>query len=269
MIADWLNVRDLLIFALVFIPLERLIPFQAQPINRRGILTDLLHFFVSGALVKFGLSLVIMATLAAAGAVIPSGLSGAVGALPLLVAVPLAIVLSDLGFYLSHRLLHTVPFLWRFHAIHHSSERLDWLAAYRVHPVDMLLVKTCSLVPLFALGFSELAILIAVLIYHWHSILLHSNVHAPFGPLKWIIASPAFHHWHHAHHDEAIDKNFAGQLSFWDVVFGTAHMPGYKPQAYGIDAPVPDGYLDQLAQPFRVRDEPSLDKALSDQSVRT
>ena len=93
--------------------------------------------------------------------------------------------------------------------------------------------------------------LIFSVIYHWQSLLLHSNVRIAFGPLRWIIASPRFHHWHHANQPEAIDKNFAGQLPVLDLVFGTVHFPraGF-PERYGTDAPVPKTYLGQLAYPF-------------------
>src|SRR5690606_27618749 len=141
-------------------------------------------------------------------------------------------------------------FLWDFHAVHHSTEEMDWLAAYRVHPVDQVLVKGTSLVPIFVLGFSEAAIAIASLLYFWHSILLHSNVKINFGPLKWLIASPEFNHWHHANHSEAVNKNLAGQLPLWDIVFRPAYMPGPLPEKYGVDDAVPRDYPRQLAYPF-------------------
>ena len=70
------------------------------------------------------------------------------------------------------------------------------------------------------------------------------------GPLKWLVATPEFHHWHHANDKAAIDKNLAGQVSLWDVVFGTAYMPGPLPEKYGVNDAVPRDYLSQLAYPF-------------------
>ena len=159
-------------------------------------------------------------------------------------------MLADTGFYLAHRAFHAVPFLWRFHSIHHSIEEMDWLAAHRVHPVDQILTKSASFVPVFALDFSSTAILIFTLVYQWQSLFIHSNTRIRVGPLKWLLASPQFHHWHHANEREAWDKNFAGQLPLLDILGGTLFMPDRMPQKYGTDDPVPPLYHQQLAYPF-------------------
>jgi sterol desaturase/sphingolipid hydroxylase (fatty acid hydroxylase superfamily) len=156
-----------------------------------------------------------------------------------------------LGFYLVHRAFHKVPWLWRFHAVHHSIEEMDWLAAHRVHPIDQILTKGASLIPIFALGFASEPMFLFAVMYRWQALLIHSNVRIGFGPLRWIFASPQFHHWHHANHREAFDTNFAGQLSLLDLLFGTMHLPGREtPRLYGTDDPVPGDYVGQLAYPF-------------------
>ncbi len=72
------------------------------------------------------------------------------------------------------------------------------------------------------------------------------------GPLRWLLASPQFHHWHHANETHAFDKNFAGQLPFLDALFGTLYIPGKAmPKAYGTGDPVPPLYHEQLLYPFR------------------
>lgn len=117
--------------------------------------------------------------------------------------------------------------------------------------MDQIVTKGASLVPCFALGFSEWALLVHFALYQWHSLMLHANISVNFGPLKWLVASPEFHHWHHSNRRHAHNKNFAGQLSIWDVVFGTAHMPhGEKPGDYGVDEVLPDGYVAQMIYPF-------------------
>jgi len=69
--------------------------------------------------------------------------------------------------------------------------------------------------------------------------------------LRWLFASPEFHHWHHSDNREARDKNFAGQLSFLDALFGSLHLPrGQVPTAYGLDQPMPQRYVPQLIYPF-------------------
>jgi sterol desaturase/sphingolipid hydroxylase (fatty acid hydroxylase superfamily) len=109
--------------------------------------------------------------------------------------------------------------------------------------------------PCFALGYSEWSIAAFAFLYHWHSLLLHANLDFGFGPLSRIFASPTFHRWHHCREREAWDRNFAGQLAFWDFLFGTAYLPAdRKASAFGIGEVVPNGYVAQLAAPFRRRD---------------
>ncbi|HSF91885.1 MAG TPA: sterol desaturase family protein, partial [Paracoccaceae bacterium] len=159
---------------------------------------------------------------------------------------------ADLGFYAAHRTFHAVPFLWRFHSVHHSIEQMDWLAAHRVHPVDQIITATASLLPLYLLGFPTLPIAVYAVIYQWQSLLIHSNVRINFGPLKWLLASPQFHHWHHANQKEAYDKNFSAQLPFIDAILGTMYLPKDEahPEKYGTDDPVPPLYHQQLIYPL-------------------
>jgi sterol desaturase/sphingolipid hydroxylase (fatty acid hydroxylase superfamily) len=101
------------------------------------------------------------------------------------------------------------------------------------------------------LGYSGAAVGVFAAVYQAHALLLHSNVRVGIGPLRWAIASPQFHHWHHAHERAAHDKNFAGQLSFLDALFGTLHLPGAEmPARYGIDDPVRGNYVTQIAWAF-------------------
>lgn len=245
------NFSLFLLFLIVFSPLEYLFPERnSQKYIRDGWLTDVLHFFVSGIFIRAGLFMVIWVSVQLGIMVVPLVFRECLGGLPIWVQVVMVTVIADLGFYVAHFLMHKVPLLWNFHAVHHSSEEMDWLAACRVHPVDQVFVKGASIVPIFALGFSEAAIFIGGLIYLWQSLLIHSNVRMNFGPIKWLIASPEFHHWHHSNHAEACDKNFAGQLVVWDLLFRTAYLPGPLPESYGVNDPVPRDYLLQLTYPF-------------------
>lgn len=244
--------RDLLLCLLVLTPLEHLLPAHEKALRlRRGAMTDVAHLFLSGIPIRLGLMLLVWTAAVGGAAVVPSGWQAGVQGLPLWVQVIAATVVADLGFYLSHRAMHRVPVLWRFHAIHHSSEEMDWLAAYRVHPVDQIIVKGTSLVPVYALGFSTEAILISAVIYTWQALLVHSNIRLPLGPLRFWIVGPEFHHWHHANERAAYDRNFSGQLPLWDILFRTAHLPGRLPERYGVDDPVPGDWLGQIAYPFR------------------
>ena len=252
---ELLNLRNLLLVFLVFAPLEHALPLRReQKLLRPASLLNLTHVVFSGLLIKIGLGALLVAATAVGSAAVPDAWRTAIAARPIWLQVITVVIIADLGFYLAHRLFHAVPWLWHFHAVHHSIEEMDWLAAHRVHPVDQIVTKGASLVPVFVLGFSGTAVVIAALIYHWQSLLIHSNVRIPFGPLRWILASPEFHHWHHANQREAFDRNFSGQLPLWDIAFGTLHMPrGRMPERYGTDDPVPCSYLAQLAYPLRRR----------------
>ncbi len=255
-LSELLDFRLFLVAAFIFLPLERLFAkSRGQKVLRRDWGNDLVYVFVNGVVIRLGLIAVVLATLAASRVAVPEGLRAAVADQPLWVQVIEVFLLADLGFYALHRLFHAVPALWRIHQIHHSIEEMDWLAAARVHPIDQILTKGASLLPCFALGFSEWAIGLFAIAYHWHSLLLHSNIRLSFGPLNRLIASPDFHHWHHCRDREAWDRNFAGQLALWDYLFGTAFLPrGRTAERFGIGDPIPAGYPAQLLHPFRRQD---------------
>lgn len=254
---NWFEFKDLLLVVLIFVPLERVLALRPeQKILRGGWKVDLVHLFATGFLIKLGVGLALAGMIVGAERLVPAGWRAAVAAQPHWLQFVEILILADLGFYLAHRAFHAVPFLWRFHAIHHSIEAMDWLAAHRVHPVDQILTKSASFLPVFALGFAIEPIVIFAVLYQWQSLLIHANTRIGFGPLRWIVASPRFHHWHHANSPEALDKNFAGQLSLLDLCFGTLHFPDRVPERYGTNDPVPDTYLSQLAYPFAPKAEP-------------
>jgi sterol desaturase/sphingolipid hydroxylase (fatty acid hydroxylase superfamily) len=249
-----MSLGDLLILlaiAAAFTPLEHLFPARRTPWNWGRVRIDILHLFVSGTLIRYGAALAVAGLVFVAGSRIPHDWTAAIRAQPDWLEFVEVLVLAELGFYAAHRLFHAVPWLWRFHEVHHSSEKLDWLATYRVHPVDQILNSLMIIGPAICLGFSGASVLAYSLIYRWHAVLVHSNVRVPFGPLKWIVASPHFHHWHHADQPEAYNRNFGGQLVLFDWLFGTLNMPaGERPARYGLTPPIPQTYLGQLAHPF-------------------
>jgi lathosterol oxidase len=175
-----------------------------------------------------------------------------VAALPLVAQVPLVILVADFAQYWVHRAFHAVPWLWRFHAVHHSAERMDWLAGSRLHLVDVVVTRGLSYVPIFVLGFSTAALYVYVFIVAAQATFLHANVRWRLWPIRRLVATPAFHHWHHAAEPEAVDKNFAVHTPLWDLAFGTYHLPERWPSAYGISggASVGRGWWRQLVGPF-------------------
>jgi sterol desaturase/sphingolipid hydroxylase (fatty acid hydroxylase superfamily) len=178
---------------------------------------------------------------------------GPVGAQPLWLQAVEALVLADLVFYWLHRLFHTTK-LWPFHAVHHSSAHLDWLSSMRFHPVNDVISRVCQAVPLVLLGFAPAAVLCAVPIVVVFIVVTHANVPWTWGPLKHVFVSPVYHHWHHSSEPEAIDKNFAGVLVLWDLLFGTRYLPaGRRPSEYGVaGGGTPHGFVALLVYPFWV-----------------
>jgi lathosterol oxidase len=246
---DWF-VLDLLVLALVFVPLERAFArVREQRILRAGWRTDLAHFFASHLLVQVLALLTIAPAELLLGGLVPPGLHAVVSAWPLAIQVALAIACADFFQYWTHRAFHALPWLWRFHAIHHSSEEMDWLAGSRLHLVDVVATRAVSFLPLFALGLSARALVAYLVFVSFQAVFLHANVRFRFGPLRWLVATPEFHHWHHAR--APVDKNFAVHLPCLDRLFGTAWLPGGFPVHYGVAGErVPEGWLRQLVWPF-------------------
>lgn len=250
-LAKSIDFRMFLLIFLVFYPLEHFLPIHKdQKLFRAGWITDVMHYFISGIFIRLGIVAIIFIATQIGSNSIPAHVRSNIAALPIWFQILAITIIADFGFYIAHRLMHSLPWLWNFHAIHHSSMKMDWLAAYRVHPVDQVVVKGVSLIPIFVFGFSEVSIGLASLIYYWQSILIHSNSRIRVGIFKWLIATPEFHHWHHSNQAEARDKNFSGQLLLWDILFRTAYLPGVMPSAYGVNDSVPKGYLNQLIYPF-------------------
>jgi len=233
--------------ALVFVPLERLFALRPQRIFRAGLLTDGTHFLVNGLIVTVAsIVLVILFALP----LIWLRAFDLEAALPTAVALPLAIVLAFVGSYWGHRLTHRVPLLWRFHSVHHSIERMDWVAAARLHPFDAAFTQAFTILPLFLLGYDGGVFAGAAVFVTLLALFQHANVRLRFPGLRWVINTPEWHHWHHAIDAEARDKNFG--LPVIDRLFGTAYLPkGERPTGFGVHDPVPpDGYFRHLAYPF-------------------
>jgi lathosterol oxidase len=248
---DWF-VLDLLVLALIFVPLERALGrVREQRILRAGWRTDLAHFLASHLLVQVLALLTLAPAALAFGGLVSPRLQAAVAAQPLVLQWIEAIAVADLFQYAVHRAFHAVPFLWRFHAIHHSSPAMDWLAGSRLHLVDVVVTRAVTFVPLFVLGFARPALVAYLVFVAFQAVFLHANLRLRLGWLRWILATPEFHHWHHAAEPEAVDRNFAVHLPVIDRIFGTAWLPGRWPGRYGIPGdPVPEGWWRQLVWPL-------------------
>ncbi|MBL4689118.1 MAG: sterol desaturase family protein [Nannocystaceae bacterium] len=167
---------------------------------------------------------------------------------PLALQAAQAIVLGDLLMYVGHRLQHRVDFLWRFHAVHHTSERLDFLAAHREHPLDGLYTQTLMNLPAVALGLPIEQLLGLIVFRSLWAIFIHSNVRLSLGRLQVLLGGPALHHWHHANDRHA--GNYANLAPWIDWFMGTYRCPPTEPQTLGLDGPHPRGYFALLLWPF-------------------
>jgi sterol desaturase/sphingolipid hydroxylase (fatty acid hydroxylase superfamily) len=247
--------------ATVFFIIERLVAKgRRQPVLRKGWVTDVFYFVLTPLVTKpltTAFILIPLGLLIAAKVTTREALQlgqyhgfGPLGGQPIWLQVIEIYALGDLIGYWTHRLFHRGR-LWSFHSVHHSSEDLDWLGSVRVHPVNDLVNKLFQVSPLLFLGFNPTVTASSAVFFTLYAIFLHANVNWDFGPLRCVIATPVFHRWHHSKDREAWDKNFAGLLPVWDILFGTYYMPkGRYPENFGIHEEMPEGFLGQLWMPF-------------------
>ena len=248
------------IAAVLIAAAERFMPHERTWNRSHGdARTDVFHLLVS----NFGVSAVCEALLFPLGFLIAAALSKKMGIglwpreWPLAARGLLAVVVAEFFYYWWHRLSHEIEFLWRFHSVHHSAPRLYWLNAVRFHPIDAFIGYVAQTLPLVVLGAGapELA---------WHTIFLgvhgpfqHSNLYLRLGALNWIFSMAELHRWHHSPRLEEGNTNYGGNLILWDIVFQTRYLP--RDRDAGRDIGVggvtdyPQGYLGQLAAPFRWR----------------
>ena len=145
---DWF-LLDMLLMTLIFTPFEVLWPaYPKQGVFRNEWLLDVVYFLSTHLPTQITTFLILLpATQLTALFAIPS-LQKAIGSLPWLVQFFLAVLVADLAEYAIHRAFHSVPWMWRFHAIHHSSKGLDWIAGSRSHIVDDVVVRGFILIPM-------------------------------------------------------------------------------------------------------------------------
>lgn len=249
---DWL-LLDFLLSVVVFTFIEKVIPkYPEQAILRPEWRLDLVYFGVNHLLVSVVLLAVNGFAPAAFGWATNARLQAFVTGLPVAAQFLLLLFAADLVQYWVHRAFHQVTWLWKFHAVHHSVEHMDWLAGSRLHFVDIFVTRSLVMVPLYLLGPDRAALDAYVLFAAVQSVFAHANVGVPFGALNYLVTTPQYHHWHHGSDDPAIDTNYAVHLPLFDKLFGTFHMPSeHWPAEYGTTKPVPRTLIAQTLYPFR------------------
>jgi len=244
---------SLFVLAVLFVPLERVFRRVEQRVFRPGWRTDLAHFGVSHLMVQVTVFLTMLPATVFFRWAVSDRFQAWVAAQPVWLQFGEALLVADLFAYLVHRAFHEVPFLWRFHQVHHSSQAMDWLAGSRLHIVDIVVTRAFAFLPLYIIGFANPALYAYLAWAAFQAVFIHANLRFKFGPLRFLLATPQFHHWHHS--ATLYDRNFAVHLPLIDKLFGTYYLPkDVWPERYGIEGdPVPDGYLAQLLHPFTRR----------------
>ncbi len=168
---------------------------------------------------------------------------------PYWIVVPLVVLTADFADYWCHRLLHTRWF-WPIHSIHHSDPHVTVLTSARVHLFEPLVMRLAYVILLSWIGLPSDAIGGGVILILLHNMYVHINVDWSHGPLRYLIASPRFHRWHHANTPEAFDKNLANVFPFFDVMFGTYYVPGRCTAKMGADGVPVNNVLKLLVWPL-------------------
>jgi len=239
--------------------LERWLPYRREWNQPRGDLrADAAYLLSTSAVIG-----VMRGAVATVGALIASWISRSFGLplwpqdWPLWAQLPLAWALVELFAYWPHRWLHSVPWLWRLHATHHSAERLYWLNATRAHPLEHVFRSSIGLLPLAVIGAGPELLALSVLSDAVIGLFQHANIDLKLGPLNYVFSAAPVHRWHHSRERAEADRNFGDSFIFWDLVFGTYYHPKGREVARigiaGLDA-FPRDFLAQLASPFRWRE---------------
>ncbi len=252
---SWLQTLEWLLgLGIAFGVLARLMPCNPGMYwwrNARAVVTDGIYWFIMPLLFSFARTFLV-----ALGLVVFYG-GGEPELLPVkgwsiwLQCIAMQLI-QDVLLYWIHRAFHS-RLAWKFHAVHHSPEVLDWMSTMRTHPVNYILEFTLADVVVLLLGFRVEALFTLALFNTVYSSMVHANLNWTFGPLRYVLASPVFHRWHHTTQEQGLDKNFASTFPFLDLMFGTFYMPpGKLPEQFGNgDADFPEDFLGQLLYPVR------------------
>jgi sterol desaturase/sphingolipid hydroxylase (fatty acid hydroxylase superfamily) len=227
--------------------------------HKRDLVTDLCYWFFIPVITRYlRIGLLIVGAAALFHITTANGLiafydngHGPLAALPLVAQMVIFLIGEDIVLYVTHRWFHGEK-MWKYHAVHHSSEELEWISAARFHPVNLFLGSVAADVIMLIIGISPNVLVVLGPLTIAHSAFVHANLDWTLGPFKYVIASPVFHRWHHTAADRGGEKNFAATFPVLDLLFGTFYMPaGERPDNYGIaDREFPSSFSAQLVHPF-------------------
>jgi lathosterol oxidase len=245
---------DLLLFGtalMLLIAVERMprLQLHASPFFRPFFVSDFWYLATGAVLLS-----VVMRTQALPWAgIFSESIRQTLADAPLMLTGGMALVLHDLGAYLSHIMLHRFTLLWEFHKVHHSSRALDWLATFRAHLCEHALRHLLSPVLLILLGFPLIAVGMASAVTGVWAALVHANLGGSWRWLEPVLISPRLHRLHHV--PATSTRNFGVFLSVWDRLGGTlATDPTAALQPLGVPGAVeryPQTWPQQFVEPFR------------------
>jgi len=211
--------------------------------RKRDIVTDLCYWFFIPVLARYfrigmlvaGAAVLFHITTAEGLIAFYQDGHGPLATLPLAAQMVIFLVGEDFITYWTHRFFHGAP-MWKYHAVHHSSEELEWISAARFHPINLFFGSVIADVALLIAGISPNIFVVLGPITIAHSAFVHANLNWSLGPFKYVIATPVFHRWHHTAADRGGEKNFAATFPVLDLLFGTFYWPkGELPDRYGVD----------------------------------
>jgi sterol desaturase/sphingolipid hydroxylase (fatty acid hydroxylase superfamily) len=228
--------------------------------RKRGLVTDICYWLVIPLAARFlRIGALVIGAAAVFGVTDAQGLitfyadgHGPLARLPLAAQAAIFLFGADLMNYWIHRGFHGAT-LWKYHAVHHSSSDLDWLSAARFHPVNTFLGSVAAEVVLLLAGISPDVLVVLGPFTVVHSAFVHANLNWTLGQLRYVLAGPVFHRWHHTAAEVGGEKNYAATFPILDVIFGTFYMPPARlPADYGIaDKSFPASFGEQMLYPFR------------------
>jgi sterol desaturase/sphingolipid hydroxylase (fatty acid hydroxylase superfamily) len=169
-------------------------------------------------------------------------------------------LILDLAIYWQHRLLHTIPLLWRLHRTHHVDTSIDVTTGVRFHPLEIAFSMGIKLALIALFGITPLAVLLFELLLSVGALFTHTNVYLPprfERALRWLVVTPEMHRIHHSWHRDETDSNFSFHLSFWDRLFRSYRADprdGHEKMTIGLKAfrePDEQSLKALLLNPFR------------------
>ncbi|HET9830602.1 MAG TPA: sterol desaturase family protein [Vicinamibacterales bacterium] len=201
-----------------------------------------------------------VALAAVAFAARPSGLMTRL-ALPQAAQIVLGVLVVDFSTsYLSHRLMHVSPTLWRFHQIHHSDDFVDATTTFRTHPVESAWRFLFAIVPVWALGIPASAVVIQRLLQATNGVLQHANIRL-WRPvdrvLSLVLVTPDVHKIHHSCDVAETNSNYGNVLSLYDRLLGTfrstEHVASVTYGLKDVDPRQVGSFPGLLSLPFRAQ----------------